>query len=792
MYKSIIKIDACGSKEYVASSRCIDPQSMRRVLFSKICEIAKEVYPDSEKEFPEGSLYSGQGDCIYILLDNPDYAIRATIDFLKKWYEAVSEYPDCRAVIDFDDVNIYNSVGRVEVLSEALENVNIIEKCAGKGEIIVTKKIYELLKTKMAYRFIDSGSVEIKQRTIEIYKVDYENPRTVEDDYLVQTIFIADEKSDLLRDRSICLLVLNYLVAKRQKVTLSELLEHIKSSENIDLGKEKIISLIRNNEMFTLENCEISISKNYLTKISAIREDYNTSKHNCTEFIADEIGKAIGIEKRYLLDSISLDSMIEKYLVSVFNEIRMVAYFYNEKTEFYNRLKDISEFDSCLKKEYEIIRKLSKEEFSLFKESFLRALAKLTGENNKYIASIFHNVLSNYYLNRNDRYLLEQIKKLKQKKYYIDTNILYSYLVKSSQYNSITTYVIKKLLTFEAEICIFDKSINEYNDSLMVALHAYENNINLSPNLAYVPWITHEYVSHPNEYGNSFEYCVKLHSIDLIGSIEENKDFLKRKYSLILEILEPFKDKRELGELYDLIYSAKSSNLSSDAILNRNPDSFEAKVLHDANCIGFINQIVDDPTDASSLFVTCDFRLASVRKKIGKTAKFIITIEELYEYLLPYLLINENLIKNPITVPNLLLASAIDIELGNTDPIESVVGNYLTKSAIPQNYKLLLSIKQKNRFTQIARKLEESRRSNDIEGYRKTEIEFKQAKDSYVGEIAEQLVRTLTATELKKKDITIDNLRDENEKLMIRVGVLEKKKKGEEKYKKRMKNKKKK
>lgn len=792
MYKAIIKIDACGSKEYVTSSKTFDPQSMRIELFSKICEIAKEVYPDSDKKFPEGSLYSGQGDCIYVLLDNPSYAIRATIDFLKKWYEAISEYPDCRAVIDYDDVNVDNSVGRVEALSEALENVNIIEKNAGKGEIVVTKKIYELLKTKNAYRFRESGFVEIKQRRIDIFKVDYENQRTVEEDYLVQTIFIADEKSELLRERSICLLVLNYLVARNKKIPLQEMIEQMTISEKIDIGKEKLLSLLNNNEMFTIEKEEISINKEYLTKIETVREDYITSKNDCTEFIADEIGSAIGIDKKYLLDSISLAPMIEKYLVSVFNEIKMVAFFYNEKTDFYNRLKDISEFDSCLKKEYEVIRTLSTEEFSLFKESFLKALAKLTNKNNTYIASIFHNILSNYYLNRNDRYLLNQINKLKQKKYYIDTNVLYSYLVTASHYNSITKYVIKKLLAFGIEIRIFDKSVSEYNESLKLALKAYTNNNNRVINSTYMPWIAHEYNSHSIEYRNSFEYCIKLHSIKLDGTMEENKKELKKRHSLSLEILEPYKDKKELGELYDLVYSAKSSYLSSEALANRNPDSFEAKVLHDANCIDFINESAEDITDASTLFVTCDFRLAYIRKKIGKLAKFIITIEELYEYLLPYLLVNENIIQNPITVPNLLLASAIDIELGNTDTIESVVGNYLTQSTIPQNYKLLHSIKQKNRFTEIAKKIEAARKINDVDGCIRSEVEFSKAKNSYVNEVAEKLVKRLTSTELEKKDAAIENLKDENEKLKIKIAVLEKRKKGEERYKKRMKNRKKK
>jgi hypothetical protein len=142
MYYTIIKIDACGSKDYVTSSSCLDAQDMRTILFTKIANVVKEIYPNTDKEFPEGAIYSGQGDCIYILLDNPDYAIRSTIEFQKKWYEYSTDYPDCRAVIDYDAVIISDAINRKEAISEALENVNLIEKIAGyNGPQVLDKEL---------------------------------------------------------------------------------------------------------------------------------------------------------------------------------------------------------------------------------------------------------------------------------------------------------------------------------------------------------------------------------------------------------------------------------------------------------------------------------------------------------------------------------------------------------------------------------------------------------------------------------------------------------------------------
>ena len=210
MYKVIIKIDACSSRNSYLIPYASYPQDMRTILFSKIVEIVKSIYPNTEKEYPDGSIYSGQGDCVYILLDSLELAVRATIDFQKKWYEYSLDYPDCRAVIDFDDLVISDATSRKEAISEALENVNLIEKLAGKGEIIVTKKVFELLKTNKAFKFREANSVEIKSRNVETYRIDYEDPRTVEEDYLVQTIFIADERSDSIRDKAIGLIILNY------------------------------------------------------------------------------------------------------------------------------------------------------------------------------------------------------------------------------------------------------------------------------------------------------------------------------------------------------------------------------------------------------------------------------------------------------------------------------------------------------------------------------------------------------------------------------------------------------
>jgi hypothetical protein len=289
----------------------------------------------------------------------------------------------------------------------------------GEGEIIVTRRLYELLKTQKAYRFIQSSTIEIKARAIETFRIEYENPRTIADDYLVQTIFIADEKSDNIRDKSIGLLITNFLIAKGGSSELSDLLPYLKEKESVDIDINKLLQIIEKNGLFRKIDDRIEIDKEKQSIILKVKEDFTKSKNECILFVAEEIAKTIGLTSEYLLESVNIGQLIEKYLVSVFNEIKMVSFYYNEENTLYNRLSEISDFDAILKMDFEIIRKLSKEEFLIFKETFLKSLSKVSIKNNQYIASIFHNILSNYYLNRNEKYLSGQLSRLRRKKYYI-------------------------------------------------------------------------------------------------------------------------------------------------------------------------------------------------------------------------------------------------------------------------------------------------------------------------------------------------------------------------------------
>ena len=128
---------------------------------------------------------------------------------------------------------------------------------------------------------------------------------------------------------------------------------------------------------------------------------------------------------------------------------------------------------------------------------------------------------------------------------------------------------------------------------------------------------------------------------------------------------------------------------------------------------------------------------------------------------------------NHNSIPNFLLASAIDIELGNTDDIEKIVGNYLKHSTIPQNYKLLKEIKHRNRFNRIVKDIEKSRKNSDIDGFNKSVMDFNNAKEDYKKDVKEHLASTLTAETIIKKDKKIRELTTENSYLKKKVNTLD-------------------
>lgn len=104
--KVLIKIDAVGSKEWC--SKEMDTQARRTRLLNQLTEIINSVYEKADLEYPYGEYISAQGDCINLSVEDPEYAVLKTIEFQRTWFDYTDEYPDCRAIIDYSDVQVFN------------------------------------------------------------------------------------------------------------------------------------------------------------------------------------------------------------------------------------------------------------------------------------------------------------------------------------------------------------------------------------------------------------------------------------------------------------------------------------------------------------------------------------------------------------------------------------------------------------------------------------------------------------------------------------------------------------
>jgi hypothetical protein len=351
------------------------------------------------------------------------------------------------------------------------------------------------------------------------------------------------------------------------------------------------------------------------------------------------------------------------------------------------------------------------EKIALLKNILLQTLSNIALNNNLYIASIFHNVLMLYYLNRNPKVAQHIIDKIKNKTIILDTNTFYAFQCKASEFHDIVLYSISKLSKMGASISIYDVSVKEYNESLRIALNNYRN----TKAYYYIhkkerPWIWKEFESNSSGY-KYFDSCVLLHHVPPYKKVDYDEDDFKNNLKangIIYKKLEPYLDKKELGELFNQVWDVK---------LKLNPETgkreyygsienYESRVIHDANCLKSIVNIGENPFDSQAVFVTCDYSLIKIRKIYPGQYESLVTITEYYEFMIPYLFLTDTITDRPLEMPNFLLAASIAYDLHNTLDFETLVGEFLInqEKISKKDYSQLLQQGNNERFKSIKEK----------------------------------------------------------------------------------------
>jgi hypothetical protein len=100
MIHTIVKIDLCKSKKFAREREGAEPE-IREITLEKLLKVSQNSFPFADVEFPNGSFYKTEGDAVIYIFEKPTVAVRASIEFMQKWYyEALPDFPECKIFID--------------------------------------------------------------------------------------------------------------------------------------------------------------------------------------------------------------------------------------------------------------------------------------------------------------------------------------------------------------------------------------------------------------------------------------------------------------------------------------------------------------------------------------------------------------------------------------------------------------------------------------------------------------------------------------------------------------------
>jgi len=219
--KSIVKIDLCKSKIF-AAKREKDNSNIRAQVLNKLIEISAEMFPHGDKAYPKGSYYKAEGDAIYYIMDKSTVALRCAIEFMQTWYhEALLDFPECRIIIDQSTVDEVVVPGKTELVGKAFENISICEKDLGDGQIFVTESIAKAVdRTLVNFTFF--RKYKLADVYLQLYVVNYLDPRTIDDSSLIHALFVANPKATKARERVIELFLIEYLLEKGKIIDFND------------------------------------------------------------------------------------------------------------------------------------------------------------------------------------------------------------------------------------------------------------------------------------------------------------------------------------------------------------------------------------------------------------------------------------------------------------------------------------------------------------------------------------------------------------------------------------------
>ncbi len=668
MTHCITKIDLVGSKQFSRQREAANPP-VRAEILKKLLAAAAERFPYAGQTFPKGSFYKAEGDAAYYILEKPSVALRAAIAFMQDWHGLVTEgYPECRILLHMGHLDFVDVPGGTDVVGKPFEDISVVEKDLGDGEIYVSRKIIDSSDSTMTkfgfYR-------EWPKYDLTLYRVDFLDPRTFSDSSLVHAVFVANPEAAEARDRVFELLLVQYVQEHGQIEHISKVQSWAQKNSYSLPPAEQLSKLLSSSEFIEVdeEAGTYKLSKVGKMRITTASAEYKKSQSRCIQIVGNSITKATGSTDA--ISTVDLPRLIDEYLSAIFSEIRLMANYFRGATELFN-----TDADAFRRFDYVITRHLNDVTgyyLHRWRDTFIVGLAQVAKEGSLYIAAVFHNVLGTYYLNRARAASPYQLQKLQSRQLYADTNLLYAHEVEASNFHEMLTYIVSRLQRIGVYIKLFPFSIEEYEQSLSNVEHLVRSGDPQHKLLTRNPWLYQEFRRNPRKYLNSITVCREIHSVraklqkdeyqtvdeyydDLEPILAETGFQLEREFAL-------YDHDAALEEWVDLRNLMPSDYWSSDRyweFINKQNARHDAQKIHDVHIVKNVERRAkeegDDGLGPRVLLITLDI------KQVGRLRKefpFIITVQQFLEFMLPYLFLSDIPISEPTEFPNVLLTAQL-------------------------------------------------------------------------------------------------------------------------------------
>jgi hypothetical protein len=671
-------------------------------------EEGSATFPDGSLDFPAGSLVQSTDSILYFAIKKPSVALRSSIEFMQRWHVRVlGGSPDCRVTIDEGHVPESGS-------SPVLRTIDPTTlPHLPPSALYVSEAIVDSADRTMATFSRISLAKRVKHSCV--FRAEFEDPRTVRDSSLIHALFVAHPEAETVRKRLFELFLIEYLTINTTIEGTKAFLDWLDDRGLPVPEANWVREIIASSEYF--ERCPsgkavcFKMRDAQAAQIEEHRKTFDDSKADCVRLVEKSI-----VDATHSSDSLAItdsNTLIEEYLSAVFLEIRLMANYLRRTDQVFD-----SSATPLKKFEYILNRRLgglSAAAMETWRNGFIRGLKKAAEASNVYVASLFHNVLATYYLNRSQSGIQYQRNKLRGRTLYIDTNVLYAARVQASSYCELVRYLIQQLRGLDFDLRIFPFSVQEFEHSLATVQNAIHDGVPEPWVLQRLPWIYQEFKLNRAAY-LTISACRQVHSI------AKKEQVSPADYDLIDEQLKPLGvslerdfeavDEHSITDMWSRYVNQMGSNRWDYAkwwefrqnAINRSAHIIRHDVLTLVNVTKKAERAGADEFGPKALFLTLD---SDHLLRLRRTHSFILGVQQCQEYFLPYVFLNDIPVKQVIEFPNQLLSAQLGILLLKYRPRAIEIVESTLRS--PSPWQLMDSDKLPTAYRDVARSFNQDR-----------------------------------------------------------------------------------